>query len=76
VAPDVLDALQDANGRKLTGLVVALCMQTLDEGRYGGELATLARTMERKKMIRECASMGVKHILAVVGAGLRKRRRE
>ncbi len=76
VAPDVLDALQDANDSELSSVVVAFGVKALNKGADGWELVPLLCTVEGKKVPREYAGVSVKQILAVVGTGLGKVRAE
>ncbi len=46
MAPDVLDALKDADGRELACLVVTVGVQTLDERADSRKLGALLGTIE------------------------------
>jgi hypothetical protein len=70
VVPDILDALQNADGGKLACRVVAVGEKAFDKGSDGRELVTLMGAIESQEMPGKRASVDVEQLLAIVGTGL------
>lgn len=68
VPPNILDALQDADGRELARSGVALGVQALEESGDRRELGALVRTVQAEQVPGKCTGVNVKPAGPILGA--------